>query len=80
MLRFDSNIVYVLVNKLFIADALSRAPQMAPGQHDKHLKEDAQAYMYVYVFQDFPTTGRRLQQIQRAQENDCIAEAGVRKN
>ena len=44
MLKFDFNIVYVPGKNLVIADALSRAPLMAPDQHDKHLKKDVQAY------------------------------------
>ena len=39
MLRFNLNIVYVLGKNLFIADALSRAPLMAPDQHDKPFRK-----------------------------------------
>ena len=47
---------------MFIADALSRAPLMAPDQHDKHLEEDAQAYVDV-IFQDLLISERRLEEI-----------------
>ena len=55
MLRFDFNIVYVPGKNLVMADALSRAPLMAPGQHDNHVEEDVQAYVDV-IFQDLPAT------------------------
>ena len=70
-LRFDFNIVYVPGKKLVIADALSRAPLMAPDQHDKHLEEDVQAYVDV-IFQDLSISKRRLEEIRRAQENDPL--------
>ena len=68
MLRFNFNIVYVPGKKLVIADVLSRAPVMAPDQHDKYLEEDVKVYVDV-IFQDVTITERRLEEIQHAQEN-----------
>ena len=62
ILRFDFNIVCVPGKNLVIADALSRAPLMAPHQHDQHLEEDVQACVDV-IFQDLPVTERRLEEI-----------------
>ena len=77
MLRFDFNIVYVPGKNLVMADALSRAPLMAPGQHDNHLEEDVQAYVDA-IFQHLPATERRLEELRRAQENDLLCQEVAR--
>ena len=50
---------------------------MAPDQHDKHFEEDVQAYVDVIV-QDLLATKWRLEEIQRAQENDPLCQEVAR--
>ena len=77
MLRFDFKIVYIPWKNLVITDALSKAPLMAPDQHDKHLKENVQAYVDV-IFQDFLATKLRFEEIRHAQENDPLCQEMAR--
>ena len=73
MLKFNFNIVYVPGKNLVIANALSRAPLMAPDQHNKHFEENVQAYVDVIV-QDVLPTELRLEEIWRALENDPLCQ------
>ena len=73
MLRFNFNIVHVPGKNLVMADTLSRAPLMAPDQHNKQHEEDVQAYVDV-IFQDIPVTEQRHEEIRRAQENDPLCQ------
>ena len=54
---------------MVIVDALSRAPLLAPDQHNKHLEEDVQAYVDVIVH-DLSATKQRVEEIRCALEND----------
>ena len=73
MLRFAFNIVYVVDENLVIADTISRAPLMAPDQHDQHFEEDVDVYMEV-IFQGLPATEQRLEEIRFAQENKPLCQ------
>ena len=65
------------MTKFYIADALSRAPLMAPDQHNRHFEGDVQAYVDV-IFQDLPITERRLEKIRRKQDNDPLCQEVAR--
>ena len=70
-------LIYVPGKNLVIADTLSRAPLLKPGENDSRLfQEETKAYM-CSVIQGLLATKHRLEKIRVSQERDPGPYAGL---
>ena len=68
-MRFQFTIIHIPGKELVIADALSQSPLKHFCKTDEQLQADCDAYMNL-TLNSFPATGKRLKQLQQAQEED----------
>ena len=71
MMQFDYSIIHVHGAELKIADALSRSPVSSVSDADNDFQNEVSAYVDLLV-QNLPATDKRLQEIQKAQDEDTI--------